>query len=207
MSKCEFCSKEFKPLGVASHTRSCVLNPNKVSSNIERYTRVHGSWRKGLTKSNDERIRKNSENLSKTLIRQVASSDFKIRRPGNLAREATSQRQSLQNSGGRSKWFDVGGIKVQGTWEYSIALKLNELFIKWLRPNSVYFIFKYELDGKMRSYTPDFYLPEFDVYLEIKGHWWGNDRLKMDTVIQKYPTHKFIIVEKQDYLECLTISA
>lgn len=60
---------------------------------------------------------------------------------------------------------------------------------------------KYVLDGKTKNYTPDFYLPAFDLYVEIKGRWWGNDRNKMDAVIKQHPDKKFFIIEKEQYID------
>lgn len=75
--------------------------------------------------------------------------------------------------------------------------------IDWIKPKTNNYIFKYEVDGKIKSYTPDFYLPSFDVYLEIKGYWWGRDREKMDLVISKYPETKFVIIEKEKFIKIL----
>lgn len=49
--------------------------------------------------------------------------------------------------------------------------------------------------GKKRHYTPDFYLPKYNMYVEIKGHWWGNDKEKMVTVIEQYPDKQLLIIE------------
>lgn len=124
---------------------------------------------------------------------------------GQLARDKLSKEQSLMNRGGKSKWFEVNGIKVQGTWEYNIALKFEELNISWQKPKTNNDVWLYLKDGKIKSYSPDFYLPEFDVFIEIKGHWWGDDREKMRIVKETYPDRKIIIVEKEEYLQCLEI--
>lgn len=63
------------------------------------------------------------------------------------------------------KWFEVAGIKVQGGWEQRVAQFLVEENIKFSRVRICY-------DGH-RRYTPDFYLEEFDIYLEVKG--WMKD--------------------------------
>lgn len=48
-----------------------------------------------------------------------------------------------------AKWCDLSGIK----WEYELKA------------------FLLEINSKKTNYTPDFYLPEFDVWIEIKGYW------------------------------------
>lgn len=123
---------------------------------------------------------------------------------GSEARTKTSVRQSTNNRGGRCKWFNIGGVKVQGTWEKNIAEKLIELEIAWRRPG-IEDSFLYELNGEIRRYTPDFYLPEFNYYLEIKGRWWGDDEDKMAAVMHQNPNHRIVLVHKLDYEESLMI--
>ena len=55
------------------------------------------------------------------------------------------------------------------------------------------------MDGKTRSYAPDFYLPDFDVYLEIKGYWWGRDKEKMELVIAQNPHKRICIITKSEF--------
>lgn len=118
-------------------------------------------------------------------------------------RRLISQRMSANNKGGRCKWFEVSGQKVQGTWERNVAIKLNELGIKWEKLKTNRHTFDYLMDDKIRSYTPDFYLPDSNVYLEIKGRWWARDKEKMDIVMKTYPDKNIIIVEKHDYEKIL----
>lgn len=110
-----------------------------------------------------------------------------------------SEKMSINNKGGRCKWYEVSGQKVQGTWERDIAMKLDELNIKWAKLKTNKDTLQYELDGKQKSYTPDFYLEEYDLFLEIKGFWWGNDKNKMKAVMEQHPQKRVIIVEKQEY--------
>jgi len=122
------------------------------------------------------------------------------------ARKKLSQEQSLRNRGGKCKWFKVSGQKVQGTWERDLALAFNKLGIQWIKPTVNRDIWKYYCDGKIKSYTPDFYLPEFDVYIELKGYWWGDDKRKMDIIKQTYPYKKLLVVEKQEFYDSIKLS-
>src|ERR1700720_1878974 len=105
----------------------------------------------------------------------------------------TSIRQSLHNSGGKSKWFQVSGRKVQGTWERDLALKFEEWGVEWQKPTKK-LAWPYFLDGKPKHYSPDFYLPALNVWVEVKGYWWGGDMRKMVAVTRKYPRRKIILV-------------
>ena len=122
---------------------------------------------------------------------------------GIEARKRLSERQSLKNSGGKSKWYEVSGQKVQGTWERNVAMKFVELGIQWYKPKVGKDVWKYTIDGLEKSYTPDFYLPDFEVYLEIKGYWWGNDREKMSLISKQHTDKRLIIITKKEYEEII----
>ena len=119
------------------------------------------------------------------------------------AKRKISQKLSSNNKGGRSKWYEVAGQKVQGTWEQNIALKFEELGIRWLKLKTLQHTFDYVMDSKTRCYTPDFYLPDYDLYIEVQGRWWGRDKEKMDIVRNTYPSKKILIIEKEDYEKIL----
>ena len=46
---------------------------------------------------------------------------------------------------------------------------------------------KFDYIPKIRNYTPDFYLPEYDIYLEIKGYWTEAAKWKMRDIMVRYP--------------------
>jgi len=194
--KCLLCERCFGTRqATTSHIHRTHDNPGAVYGH-----KTKGSipWNKGLTAEIDERVKRNGESVSKTLKHKVDNGTFVPNRPGEKARRKTSERQSLKNSGGKSKWYDVGGQKVQGTWERNVALKFNELSIKWVKCKCNKDIIKYTIDDTEKSYTPDFYLPEYDLFLEIKGYWWGDDKRKMDAVLSQTDKN-ILIIEKCDY--------
>lgn len=119
------------------------------------------------------------------------------------ARKKLSIQQSLKNRGGKSKWFLVKGVKVQGTWEKKVAEKLTDLNIKWIKPQHNKDVIEYTIDNKIRRYTPDFYLPEYNQFLEIKGYYWNNDKLKMQAIIKQHPNKKIFIMRENDYKKFL----
>lgn len=114
-------------------------------------------------------------------------------------RQRISKKMSINNKGGRCKWYEVSGQQVQGTWERNVAEKLDELGVRWEKLKVHRHTFEYEMDGQVRHYTPDIFLPDANVYLEIKGRWWGRDKEKMDLVIAAYPATRFVILEKPQY--------
>jgi len=46
---------------------------------------------------------------------------------------------------------------------------------------------KFQYIPQPRNYTPDFYLPDSDVYVEAKGHLTKDDRVKMILVKKQHP--------------------
>lgn len=122
---------------------------------------------------------------------------------GIEARQRLSIEQSTKNRGGKSKWYTVSGQLVQGTWERDLAIKMDTLGIVWKKLSVGKDVWPYITEGTLKHYTPDFYLPEFDLYLDPKGFWWGNDKQKIQNVKQQHSDKKLIIVEKTLYTELL----
>lgn len=201
MIYCPICNRELKSdkAKIAhvwrAHSETGIAHGQKTGSK----TKGRVSHRKGLTKETSEEIRKTAEKVSATAQRKIAEGTFVPTRMGQEARKKLSVEQSLNNRGGKCKWFDYKGQKLQGTWELNIAKKLDEMNIDWYKPKVHRDVWTYELDGQEKSYTPDLFLKEHDVYLEIKGYWWGDDKRKMEAVRQQHPEKKIVIIEKNEY--------
>lgn len=199
--KCEICNKIV--LGLKIH-KWRVHGPGQHWTPIAKGDNS-SSWNKGLTAITDNRVLANAKAVSVTLQRQIKNGTYvPSPGPGEDARKRLSAAQSLKNRGGKCKWFDVDGVKVQGTWERDLAKTFNLYNIKWIKPHCRKDILLYLMDGKERAYTPDFYLPEFDLLLELKGYWWGRDKEKMECVFNQHPTKKILIIEKIEYKKMLS---
>lgn len=75
---------------------------------------------------------------------------------------------------GRVKQIVYEGIKFQGRWELD--------FYKWCKSSDIKVIrnelwFNYEWNGS-RKYNPDFYLPDYDCFVEVKGYKTDRDEAK-----------------------------
>lgn len=128
---------------------------------------------------------------------------FKGKKHSEESKRKISLAKTINNKGGRCKWFEVAGQKVQGTWEKNIAEFLEKQNIKWEKIKTNRHTFTYILENKTRSYSPDFYLEDYNLYLEIKGYWWGNDKNKMAAIAIKYPDTKIVVIEKEQYEKIL----
>lgn len=97
------------------------------------------------------------------------------------------------NCGGSTKqYIDYKGVSLDSSWELKVALSLDEHGIRWDRPK--YFRLK---DG--RRYTPDFYLPDFEIYLDPKAYRKGylEQVQKIEIFEQDYDTRCLILNKNQ----------
>ena len=58
-------------------------------------------------------------------------------------------------------------VLLDSSWEEALAVRLDELGIDWIRPTEP-IIWKDSMN-RDRKYFPDFYLPEFEIFLEPKN--------------------------------------
>jgi hypothetical protein len=103
---------------------------------------------------------------------------------------------------GKCKWHDFTrsdgtACKLQGTWELGYA--------KWLDNQGTRFIAHrgriayIDSTGAVRSYYPDFYLPDTDVYVDVKNefHFHLNEE-KWEQIRKSNPDIKIILLFKED---------
>lgn len=198
---CSYCGKEYRIRGIYTHIwRKHGKGINFDSNNIG-YKNGRMAWNKNKTKETDERVSKNGMSVSKTFQEQIKNGTYKPHHMSMQRRNECSVRMSANNLGGKAKWYNVNDILVQGTWERDFALKLDSNKIRWSRGKA----FLYIKNDKIKRYTPDFYLIDNDLYVEIKGHWWGEDKLKMKLVFLQNPSlkNRLIIIHKALYKEIM----
>lgn len=68
----------------------------------------------------------------------------------------------------RKKTCVYKGYKMDSGAEYQFALLLDKHNIVWIKNTKTYFMFT-DSDGKSRKYYPDFYLVDYNYWIEIKG--------------------------------------
>jgi len=79
-------------------------------------------------------------------------------------------------------------------WEANYARLLNYLDVKWQYQPKTF-------DLKTQTYTPDFYLPDRDVYIEVKNFLWKYSKIRDEKFRKFYPNIKLILLLKKDYLD------
>lgn len=101
-------------------------------------------------------------------------------------------------SPGHGRWTYVShlGKKVRSTWEYEIALALLNLeIVHEFETNRIF-------SGNW-SYMPDFYLPEWGMYIEVKG--WINERSKkkLRKLFRERPEVSLLLISPSRYKRIL----
>lgn len=163
--ECQYCGKVCKNKNsLCNHERLCPKNPCGQKSPFSAMSHKQ-PWNAGLTASSDERILKWQETFKKNaqLGKHVNyghkhTEEFKLKQRKN----------ALANGLGGFAWrrgIYYNGIKLDSSYEVVLAEDLDANNVKWVRPTRL----AYHFNGKLHYYTPDFYLPEYDVYLDPKN--------------------------------------
>lgn len=194
--ECRFCGRMMVTSRTTVHENKCLAQQAAKLIPVGTAGRQKGStaWNKGLTKETDSRVVYGDKHPGYG------------RRWGNSlnghsveSKQKLSETMSIRNKGGRCKWYEVDGQLLQGTWERDFAMKLTELGIKWVKIKTNSYTLKYIMDGVVRNYTPDFYLPDNDLFIEVKGFWWGRDKEKMRLVQEQHSKVNIVIIEKEQF--------
>jgi predicted nucleic acid-binding Zn ribbon protein/NTP pyrophosphatase (non-canonical NTP hydrolase) len=85
------------------------------------------------------------------------------------------------------------GITFRSSWEAIVAEQLDKALFKY-----EYEQYKFYLDGLSSYYIPDFYIPEKDVFIEVKGQWLYDARQKVTEFRRQYPDKKLYVIESMD---------
>ena len=157
------------------------------------------TWCKGLTKS-DSRVASMALKISQSMaghttwesISEEAKERHRLKASVNIQERYAS---GWMPKAGRCKKIHylspiAGDVLLDGSWELLVAGWLDKHTVSWVRNKKR---FPYEDAGRVRYYTPDFYLLEKDLYLEVKGYETDLDRLKWS----QFP-EKLVVLRKHE---------
>lgn len=201
---CQFCSKACKNNNSQrNHERLCKSNPNK-----QEPTKVFGKRSKpggnkytkaaklGLPKpvvsdETREKISSANKSRSKELTQSIGEKSSKT-----ILEKAKNGEWHVSLA--KNMHYNYQGVDLHGTWELRLAMYMDDNKITWWRCDD---IFEYEFDGRTLSYQPDFYLPKFDLYIEVKGYATEKDFAKWN----QFPKDRKLVVLKEYDLKDLGI--
>lgn len=158
------------------------------------------SWNKGKTKETDIRLK----TAAKTLHDKYKSGELVPSFFGKHHTDETRKKQSKSALASKHqrickrtepyKCVDGSIVNLDSSYERTVAKLLDEHKIKWNRPKPLIWIDKKNVQ---HHYFPDFYLVDYDVYLDPKNEYcFKVQKEKIDYVKEHY-SNCFFLTEKQ----------
>lgn len=128
-------------------------------------------------------VRKMCRDCGKPLVNKYALRCKSCAQIGKL-----SHRYGKTAANGQGSYYN--GIWMRSSYELKFAKFLDSKNIKWEFEPKTFDV------GNGETYTPDFYLPETDEWVEIKGYWRDDARVKFELCKLRYPELKILLVNK-----------
>lgn len=130
------------------------------------------AWNKGLSKETDDRVRQSGETYKKRVasgeiipsaIGRHVSEETRMK-ISRFQRHATYQRVCKRTQPYKKK--DGTIVNLDSSWEIKLAEILDDLDIRWIRPKPMEW---YDKSGKLHHYFSDFFLEDYNLYLDPKN--------------------------------------
>jgi hypothetical protein len=193
---CKHCKKEFFGLSTANkanHSRWCDENPKR-----KEYTTSLSLARQHI------KNRKNQFTKAKEEGRPIPLGTMTGKQGSFLGKKHSAKtiehlREKALNSTHRRlvrsireyKKLDGNIVMLDSSWEETLAIRLDELNIKWIRPTDP--IKWIDKNGVTRNYFPDFYLIDFDIYLDPKNPYaYASQKDKIEIITKLMPNLRIL---------------
>jgi hypothetical protein len=175
---CEFCNRESKnENSYKQHKARCSKNPGRINFIVPTNKGCKGA--NGYSKAKREgRIFAISEETKRKI--KEAKKDYKPSAETKAKIKESMQRivkerpesyswGNISHRISRYESIDSFGnsVQLQGSWEKLVSDCFSQCKIKWLR--KIQKGFSYFWNNSNHLYFPDFYLPDYDLYVEVKG--------------------------------------
>jgi hypothetical protein len=100
---------------------------------------------------------------------------------------------------GRISWFvlpDGQRMMFRSSYEIRVAIALSDMHVSFqYEPKA------FSLDDMGTLYWPDFYLPEYGVWWEVKGWMRPDAKRKLERFFQLYPNENLVIIRELDIIK------
>lgn len=174
---CKYCKKQFdisnKSKGwMANHTRWCHDNPKR--NEYVEALKCNGDSNRILLMNSARKKTGITNQYTKSKIKgyEIPVSPRKGK-PGKSTPHTEETKQLLREKALASPHrrlkkgtVEYKGILLDSTWELELAKRLDELNIKWVRPDPIPWI---DEEGVTHNYFPDFYLEDYNLFLDPKN--------------------------------------
>lgn len=188
---CKFCNKDcVNNNSHRNHERLCKFNPNRQFTPLQdpNFSRKGRKGSNQFTKAKKLGLPKpiiSDETRNKLKIggQKIVWTEEKRKKHSesmSLAVKRNPDSYTSSNVCGRVKIQEYNGEKFHGKWEIEVAKWLDKNNIKWDRKSIK--PFSYFWNNGWHLYFPDFYLNDYDKYIEVKGYETERDRCKWSVV-------------------------
>jgi hypothetical protein len=184
---CQYCGRECKNLNsLRQHEIRCNENPNKIDleylsnrdySNFNFNPSNQFIKAKQLGLSIPEVSDKTKQKISNVWKGRKHTKETKEKISKTMQQVVKDKPETYNgiNINGKVKKYEYKGIKLDGSWELLVAQYLDFNNIKWERPHKG---FEYIWNNDKHIYYPDFYLTDYNIYIEVKGFETERDYIK-----------------------------
>jgi hypothetical protein len=177
---------------------------------------THPDWVEKISKTSKERkINSGDSNgmknhdvaakMSKTRRNRITSDPNYRAKISKMLRKAWADGKYDGVKTGRCRWYDHQTpdndiVKLQGTWEVIFAKYLDKIGVKYIAHRGR--IAYSDAKGIMRSYYPDFFVPETNTYYDVKGAFFDDiQREKISFIKKSNPNVRLEIFNAQRFAE------
>lgn len=181
--KCQFCNKICKNKNSkAQHEIRCSYNPNRIAiaKNLPKFGKKGGNQ---FTKARENGYEYNvseetRRKLSESSKKQIWDDDRRKKHSMKMKQVVGENPDSYSKNNvcGRVKITEYkDGVNLKGSWEVKVAEWLDAQGIRWeneANPKPYYW------NGDWKLYFPDFYLIDYECYIEVKGYRTERDEAK-----------------------------
>ena len=168
---CKHCQKSFNIENeskgfMANHSRWCHENPKRKQYSEDLVSRAKSTaYTKDVNEKRNASISELHKNGNYSHIDRGASMR------GKKHSEESKKKMSIGSLASnhrrlRKGVIEYNGILLDSSWELALAKRLDFLNIVWERPLPIKWT---DEDNIEHNYFPDFYLPEYDIYLDPKN--------------------------------------
>lgn len=191
---CKYCNAEKSKYGIKNHEKYCYKNETRLIFDSTGRGAKKGcvAHNKGKACSEEQKQKISLALKGKPGIKHTDEAKNKIRIKIN-------ERYAIgwEVKCGRAKKYDyispiAGKIKVDGSWELKVAEYLDLIGVIWYR-NKIRFEYFNTLKNKKSTYCPDFYVKDWNTYIEVKGYKTDLDIIKWNQFL-----HNLIIWQKSE---------
>jgi hypothetical protein len=166
MWTCKHCKQEFEDNTLnwkANHSRWCDSNPKKAAYKTNMQKAREAKTAEGRKRAADKLKKLHADGVYSHVDRKNFLG--KTHSPETIER---IREKALASNHRRLKKgiVEYNGVMLDSSWELALAKTLDKNNIKWVRPDPVKWT---DESGIQHNYFPDFYLLDYDIYLDPKN--------------------------------------